>query len=103
MNTNWSVTKAAKTTTMIEAALVIVPAVTAMPRATAARGVEPAVPRLLDPREDEQVVVHRKAEQDREDEDRDPALDDPAGHDPELLGEPAVVEDQHQHAERRAG
>ena len=41
MNTNLRVTKTAKTTTMIEAALVIVPDVIAMPLATAARDSRP--------------------------------------------------------------
>ena len=41
MNTNLNVTNTAKTTTMIEAALVIVPEVTEIPRATAARKSSP--------------------------------------------------------------
>ena len=41
MNTKLKVTNTAKTTTMIEAALVIVPEVTEMPRATAARESRP--------------------------------------------------------------
>ena len=41
MNTNSRVTNTPKTTTMIEAALVIVPEVIEMPRATAARDARP--------------------------------------------------------------
>lgn len=41
MNTNLRVTKTAKTTTMIDAALVIVPDVTEIPRAIAGRDASP--------------------------------------------------------------
>ena len=60
------------------------------------------VARLLDPREDEDVVVHREPEQDREDEDRHERLDR-TGLEPEQLGAVAVLEDEHEQAEGRAG
>ena len=50
-----------------------------------ARRVEAAVAGLLDPGQDEEVVVHREAEHDREDEQRHEALDDRAGRDPDRV------------------
>ena len=54
---------------------VMVPAVIEMPRATASFELMPVVPGLLDPGQDEDVVVHREPEQDREDEDGHERLD----------------------------
>ena len=98
MNANLRPTKTANTTTMIDAALVIMPAVTEMPLRHRGPRVETAIAGLLDPGQDEQVVVHRQPEQDREDEQRDPALDHPARRDAEWPGEPALLEDEHHDA-----
>ena len=70
----------------------------AMPRATASFDDMPVVAGLLDPGEDEHVVVHREPEQDREDEDRDERLDR-AGLEPEQLRAVAVLEHEHEQAE----
>ena len=67
-----SVAKIANTATITTAALVTTPAVDLMPCATALVGAHPAVDRLADPAEDEHVVVHRQAEQDHEQEQRQP-------------------------------
>ena len=55
---------------------------------------QPAVARLLDPGEDEDVVVHREPEQDGEDEDRHPRLEDARRLDAQHRPEPAVLEDE---------
>ena len=61
--------------TMISAAAVITRAVAARPSATASRVVAGAVVLLADPREQEHLVVHRQAEQDREHHHRDERRD----------------------------
>ena len=76
MNANGMVMKAAKTRTMIVAALVTVPGRDRDALGHRGSRIEPAIAGLLDPGQDEDVVVHRQPEQDREDEERDPALDD---------------------------
>ena len=99
MITSSRVTKTLKTTTMIAAALVIVPDVIEMPRATASFEREPVVAGLLDPGEDEDVVVHREPEQDREDEDGHERLDR-ARLEAEQLRAVAVLEDERPAARR---
>ena len=63
-----------------------------------AMGVQAAVVPLLDPREDEHLVVHRQAEEDGEDEDGHPVLDDLAGSHAERAAEEPVLEDEDQDA-----
>ena len=59
---------------MIAAAVMIRP-VRSSPWATAVDVVAAVVPALAHPRDEEHLVVHREAEEHREQEDRDPALD----------------------------
>ena len=65
-----SVAKIANTQTMTIAALVTTPAVDLIPCATASSMLRAAVERLADAADDEDVVVHREAEQDHEQEQR---------------------------------
>ena len=74
-----SVTKTEKTTTITIAALVTVPAVVEIPWRTASVVLMPLQVGLADPREDEDVVVHREAEQDHEQEQRQPRRDASVG------------------------
>ena len=67
-----------------------------------ALGGHPAVDQLADPAEDEHVVVHRQAEQDDEQEQRQPGRDAADRREPERLLAVAVLEDQRQHAVGRA-
>ena len=73
------VRKTANTTTMIAAALVTVPAVRRDPAGDRLVRIGAPVEGLLDAGEDEDLVVHRQPEQDREDEDRDEVLTRRAG------------------------
>ena len=68
-------TKPENAATMITAAAVTIRPVRSSPCATARVVVVHVVPRLAHPRDEEDLVVHREAEQHREQEDRDPALD----------------------------
>jgi len=54
---------------------------------------------LLDPREDEDLVVHRQAVGDAEHENRDARFDGTGGSEPEQAGQVAVLEHPHQRAE----
>ena len=60
---------------MTTAALVTTPAVLLMPSRDGLVGGQAAVDQLLDAAEDEHVVVHREAEQDHEQEQRQPRCD----------------------------
>ena len=84
------------------AALVTVPAVRRMPRETASSVESPRVVQLLDPAEDEHVVVHREPEEDDEEEHRQPRRDRVVGGEVEDALCPVVLEDQHEQAVRRA-
>ena len=101
---SWSepVAKAPNVTTMTAAALVMTPAVLLMPWATALLRGHAAVDQLADPAQDEHVVVHREAEQDHEQEQRQPGRDAADRREPERLLTVAVLEDQRQHAVGRA-
>jgi hypothetical protein len=84
---------------MMAAALVTVPDVMAMPRATAWSEGRPRSPRFLDAGQDEHVVVHREAEQDREDDHRHERFDRPR-LDREDVAEEPILEHQHHDAVR---
>ena len=86
------------TATMMIAALVTVPAVLLMPCATASAELMPPSARLTDAAEDEHVVVHREAEEDHEQEQREPAGDRAVGLEAQQLLAVAVLEDQRQQA-----
>ena len=72
------------------------------PVATARVVVAALVVALLDPREQEHLVVHRQPEREDEDHDRHPHLDRAEGVEAEQPGQVAVLEDPHQRAEGRA-
>ena len=73
-----------------------------MPEALGDRsdGVAAAVEALLDPGEQEHLVVHRQSEGDAEHQDRRVDVDPPRGRDAEQRAEMAILEDQYQDAER---
>ena len=83
---------------MTIAALVTTPAVDLIPCATASSMRRAAVERLADPADDEDVVVHREAEQDHEQEQRHHGVDPVGGADAEQTLAEAVLEDEHEHA-----
>ena len=60
---------------MTIAAAVMIRPVRSSPMRDRPRVVVRLVPRLAHPRDEEDLVVHREAEEHREQEDRDPALD----------------------------
>ena len=93
-----SVAKIANTATITSAALVTVLAVVRMPRSTASSVEQPAVDELADPAEDEHVVVHREAEQHREQEERQPGDDAAVRVEAEQALQVAVLEDPDEHA-----
>ena len=93
-----SVAKIENTPTITTAALVTTPAVALMPCATASSVRSPRVDRLADPADDEHVVVHREAEQDHEQEQRQPRRDPADGLEVEQALEVAVLEDPGDHA-----
>ena len=89
------IAKPPKTATMISAAPVMSRAVDETPWTTASV-VEPRlVVALLDPAEQEHLVVHREAEQDREQEQRHPGLDRVDALEAEQPAPDPVVEDEH--------
>ncbi len=65
-------------------------------------GGQAPVAALLDPGDHEDVVVHREAEEDHEEEQRHPGLDRADARGAEQRGPDAVLEDQGQHAVRGA-
>ncbi len=60
-----------------------------------------AVEQLPDPAEDEDVVVHREAEQDHEEQQRHHGVDPGGGAEAQQALAEAVLEDEHKHAVRR--
>ena len=84
--------KLPKTNTMMAAAAVITRAVVARPLATDGVAVAGAVVLLLDPGEEEHLVVHREAEHDGEEHHRRERLDGP-GLQPGDVAEPAPLHD----------
>ena len=96
-----SIAKEAKTTTMTAAAAVITRPVSASPSRTAARASRAVQPLLVDAGDEEDLVVHREPEHDREEHHGDEGVDRP-GLDAEQAGEPAALEDRLDDAERRA-
>ena len=89
-----SVAKIENTATITIAALVTTPAVALMPCATALSVAHPAVDRLADPADDEHVVVHAQAEEDHEQEQRQPGRDPADGLEVQQVLEVAVLEDR---------
>ena len=87
---------------MIIAALEIVFAESARPPATAAAVVVGLVVALLDAREQEHLVVHREAEHDRQHQRRRQRVDVAEVVEADDAVEPALLEDDHQHAVGRA-
>ena len=91
----------ANTATMMIAAPVMIPPVVRRPYATASVLSPGLVVLLPDPRQQEHVVVHRQAEQDREQEQREPRLDRIDLLEPERVRDglaerrTALLEDQH--------
>ena len=85
------VAKIANTATITIAALVTVPPVAPRPRPPP-RGPEPGVPRLADPLEDEDRVVHREPEEDHEREQRHPVRDRAVGLEVQQALGPVVLE-----------
>ena len=102
--------KPANTATMISAAPVMIRAVEATPKTTACvvgssspgRPGRELVVALLDPAEQEDLVVHREAEQDGEQEERHPGLDRVHLVEAEETGPEPVLEDQHEQPVRGA-
>ncbi len=94
--------KIANTATITAAAAVTVLAVEAMPRRHGLLGGGTAIDELLDPADDEHVVVHREAEQDHEQEQRQPGDDASVRVEVQEALEVAVLEDPHEHAVGRA-
>ena len=90
--------KPRKTTTMISAAPVISLAVEPTPSSIAAAVELRLVVPLPDPAEQEDLVVHGQAEQDREQEQRHPGLDRRALLEADQAGADAVLEDEHDQA-----
>ena len=107
--TCWSITSRPaanppKTATMIRAAPVMIRAVDWRPTATDSLLRFVCVVVLLDPAEQEDVVVHAQAEQDREEEDRDPGLDRRGLLEAEQIRADTLLEDQdHQAVGRTHG
>ena len=93
-----SVAKIANTATITSAALVTVLAVVRMPRSTASSVDRPPIDELLDPADDEHVVVHREAEQHREQEQRQPGDDAAVRVEAEQPLQVALLEDPDEHA-----
>ena len=97
----------AKTATMMIAAPVMIPPVVRNPYVTASALSPRLVVLLSDPREEEHVVVHRQAEQDREQEQGQPRLDRVGLLEPECVRDrladrgPALLEDQDDRTVRR--
>ena len=94
-------TNAENTHTMISAAAVITRAVAARPSATAVALSLRAVVLLLHAREQEDLVVHRQAEHDREHHHRRPRLDRAFAVDADEAGAPAPLEHGDDDAVRR--
>ena len=102
LTTRWSLsTKVRKTTTMIAAAAVITRAVFARPSATPP-GVAVLQVLLADPRDQEDLVVHREPEEDREHHHRHERRDRHLVVDPDQFAEAAALGDQGHHAVGRA-
>src|SRR5262249_5725961 len=101
-----SVAKMENTATITNAALVTVPAVVRIPCSTglSVRLVRrhAAVDELLDPADDEHVVVHRKPEQHGEQEERQPGHDTAVRVEPEQALQMALLEDPDEHSVGRA-
>ncbi len=100
---NFMVTKTEKTTTMIAGGARDCARGDRDAASDRAARIEAAVATLLDPGEDEEVVVHRESVDDREDEERYEALDDRTRGDPQGAGEPAVLEDERHEPVGRGG
>ena len=88
--------KPPKTAMMISAAPVMSRAVEPTPNAIERRGVAGLPVALLDPAEQEHLVVHREAEEDREQEERHPGLDRVDLLEAEELVPDALLEDEHE-------
>ena len=93
-----SVANTAKMTTITSAALVTAPPVAATPSAAASRARESGATRLVHPFEHEHRVVHRQAEQDYEQEQREPGDDRTISCEAEQRLRPVVLEDGDEHA-----
>src|SRR5262249_59955280 len=65
------------------------------------RGLARARPFLRHPADQEDLVVHGQAEQDRQRDDGEEGLDRPRLAQPERAGPPSPLEERRQHAERR--
>ena len=94
--------KAMNTTIMMSAAFVIGRPVRAMPSRIARLGVAGGLVALADRGEQEQLVVHRQAEQQGEEEQRCPGVDEALVLDAEQAGADAVLEHERGEAERGA-
>ena len=88
--------KPAKTAMMMSAAPVMSRAVEPTPKATEPGGVAGLRVALLDPAEQEHLVVHREAEEDGEEEERHPGLDRVDLLEAEELVPDALLEDEHE-------
>ena len=83
---------------MISAAPVMMRAVEPTPKVTASVVSPRLVVALADPAEQEHLVVHREAEQHREEEERHPGLDRVRLLEAEQIGADALLEDEHEQA-----
>ena len=105
--TCWKVTRSleaipAKTATMISAAPVMMLAVWRRPYSTDGPVLAGLVVALLDAAKQEDVVVHGEAEENREEEQRQPGLDHGSFLEAQKACADAILEDQHQQAVGRA-
>ena len=93
--------KPVKTTTMIAAAVVMMPAVEFTARMVASSQLAPRSRSGADLGQQEDLVVHREAEEDAEQEERQEYLDEPRRGHGHQAGAVSLLEDEHQDAVRR--
>ena len=93
----------ANTVIMTTAAAVMMPPVSACPTRTERRVVAGEQPLLVHAGDEEDLVVHRQPEQDREEDHRDERVDRSAGADADQPRKPAPLEDRDDDAEAGTG
>ena len=91
--------KAAKTVPMMIAAATMTRPIAAMPCSTASPGLQPVDVLLADAAHEEDHVVHREPEEDRERDRRHERLDRPRPVEPGQAQQVALLDDERQHAE----
>ena len=99
--TSWPRTKERNTVTITAAPAVITRADLARPSATAERVVTGPVVLLLDPGQEEHLVVHREPEQDREDPDRQQDRDRCRLRDAHQVSERSTADRERENSKRR--